>query len=367
MCWSTTANPALTNEHTTEGNGIGTYSSAITGLTPNTQYHVRAYATNSAGTAYGNDVIFTSGSVTAPSVLTMPEATATTTQIKLHSGGEVTASGGAVVTERGICWDIAPNPTILNNKVSLGAGPGAFETTVTNLKPATYYYIRAYAINAVGTSYGEETVLLTKPLMIIGSGVTDRCGNVYTTVILADREWMAQNLRATCYQNNEPIQAVTNQATWNTYTSVGTGVYLNYENNVNDNYGKLYSWYAITDSRKISPQGWSIPSEAEFQALRDYLGGWQVAGGPLKATESGYWTGNIGATNTSGFSALPAGSFDRYQLFENLNLRASFWSSKDVNTLSGQIFELRNIYIQFNNYVKDKSRFAASVRCIKNL
>ena len=163
VCWSTQPNPTISNSKTTDGTGTGSFTSNITGLAEGTTYYVRAYATNSKGTAYGEEKSFTT--TTIPTVFTN-----TVTSIKattLVCGGNVTSDGNATVTERGLCWSTSPNPTINGNKTSRGTGTGSFSITITGLNENTTYYIRAYATNSNGTAYGDtrtaQTLIATMP------------------------------------------------------------------------------------------------------------------------------------------------------------------------------------------------------------
>jgi uncharacterized protein (TIGR02145 family) len=163
VCWATTANPTTANSKTTDGTGTGQFTSSITGLTAGTAYHVRAYATNSSGTTYGNDVPFTSSPV-APTVTTTT-ATAVT-QTTATTGGNVTANGGAAVTARGVAYGTAAAPTVAGTHTSDGTGDGAFVSSLTGLTPGTTYYVRAYATNSAGTSYGNEISFPTSPILM---------------------------------------------------------------------------------------------------------------------------------------------------------------------------------------------------------
>jgi hypothetical protein len=152
VCWNTTPNPTTANDKTIDGNSTGEFTSAITGLTGKTVYYLRAYATNAAGTAYGNEVSFTTMPMALPKV-----STATVSNI---ISGTATCGGaidiGNSVSERGICWSTQHLPTITNSKTSNGTGTGTFTGSLSALASKTVYYVRAYATNAVGTAYGNE-------------------------------------------------------------------------------------------------------------------------------------------------------------------------------------------------------------------
>jgi len=160
LVWGASTNPEITlTTKTTDGTTSGTFTSSITGLTQGTTYHVRAYATNSIGTAYGPNITFTT--VTTPTV----SSTATVTSISTTSatsGGTITVDGGSAVTARGIVWGTTPNPTIaLTTKTTDGTGTGTFASSLTGLTNATLYYVRSYATNAIGTVYGTEISFTT--------------------------------------------------------------------------------------------------------------------------------------------------------------------------------------------------------------
>lgn len=161
VCWNTAPNPTTANSKTTDGTGTGVFASSLTGLSPGTLYYVRAYATNSAGTAYGNQVSFTTAAVTLPAVTTA--AITSITRTTAAGGGNVTSSGGAAVSSRGVCWNTAGSPTIADAKTSDGTGTGAFISTLAGLAENTTYYVRAYAVNSAGTAYGGPTTFTSLP------------------------------------------------------------------------------------------------------------------------------------------------------------------------------------------------------------
>ncbi len=160
ICWSTSQNPTTADSNTTNGAGTGNFTSNLTGLQPSTVYYVRAYATNSEGTAYGNQRTFTTNQIAQPPTVTTANISNNTSST-VQAGGTVTSEGGSSVVARGVCWDEIPNPDITGEHSNNGVGLGEFVYTINNLEPATQYYIRAYASNSVGTSYGNQVSFQT--------------------------------------------------------------------------------------------------------------------------------------------------------------------------------------------------------------
>jgi uncharacterized protein (TIGR02145 family) len=155
VCWATVQNPTTINSKSTDGTGTGSFSSNITGLTANTTYYVRSYATNSQGTSYGTQITFTTGqSLTLPIITT--NLASSITQTTATSGGNITSDGGAAVIARGVCWATVQNPTTINSKTTDGNGTSSFTSNITGLTANSTYYIRAYATNSVGTAYGNQ-------------------------------------------------------------------------------------------------------------------------------------------------------------------------------------------------------------------
>jgi hypothetical protein len=159
LVYATTSNPTLSNTILIIGSGTGSFSGTLTGLTPNTTYYIRAYATNSAGTGYGNEISFQTLPVAVPTLVTTDASGITQTTVT--SGGTISNDGGANVTERGIVYGTSTNPTTSNTKVTSGSGTGSFSVNVTALTPNTTYYIRSYAINSAGTGYGNNITFQT--------------------------------------------------------------------------------------------------------------------------------------------------------------------------------------------------------------
>ena len=180
VCWSTSQNPTISDNHTSDGNGTGSFTSNLTNLTANTTYYVRAYATNENGTSYGEQKSFTTlQNIELPTVTTA-EVT-DITQTTAVSGGNVTDDGGASVTARGVCWSKDPNPTIDNSFISNGNGTGSFTIEISGLTSATTYYVRAYATNSEGTSYGEQKSFTTLQYIQLPTVTTTIVTNVTST------------------------------------------------------------------------------------------------------------------------------------------------------------------------------------------
>jgi uncharacterized protein (TIGR02145 family) len=381
--WSTNPNLIISSK-TSNGSGTGTFSSSLTGLSPNTTYYVRAYATTSAGTGYsavtgyGNQVIFTtSTSLVLPTVSTISASSITTTTATL--GGNITSDGGSAVTARGVVWSTSSNPTIsLTTKTSNSAGTGTFSSSLTGLSPNTAYYVRAYATNSAGTGYGNEVTFTTSnssnAMNIPCPGiptVKDIDGNTYNTVSIGTQCWIQSNLKVSKYKNGDAIPTGLNDGTWRSTTS---GAYTIYNNdNANDAiYGKLYNWYAVADNRGLCPNGWHVPTDAEWTTLTNYLGGQSVAGGKMKSIGNTYWRSpNLGATNVSGFSGLPGGSRSRFGdgLFHDLQSYGYYWSATRVDDNKAWFTFLG--WYDANVYTNNSMNFPSlqvgiSIRCLKD-
>lgn len=154
VCWSTTPNPTTSGDHINSDVNNDVFTINLSRLSANTTYYVRAYAKNSAGIGYGNEVCFNTTNPELPIIITTPVTNITPASAKC--GGEVISDGGVNVSERGICWGINHNPTIVDFHTNSGSGIGSFTIRMTDLIENTVYYVRAYATNSVGTKYGEE-------------------------------------------------------------------------------------------------------------------------------------------------------------------------------------------------------------------
>ena len=328
ICWSISESPLITDNIATDAaTGTGSFVSNLTGLTAGTTYYIRAYATNSAGTAYGNQVSFRTTAVAVPT-LTTAAASAITSSTAI-SGGTISSDGGAAITARGICWSISESPLITDNiATDPEAGIGSFVSNLTVLSDGTTYYYRAYATNSAGTAYGNQLSFITP--------VTDIEGNLYKTVAIGTQIWMAENLKTTKYNDNTDIPNVTDATAWIGLTTPGYSWYGNTIAN-KDIYGAMYNWFTVATGN-LCPAGWHEPTNAEYNTLEVYLGlqppvddwGWRGTdqGTQLKSTTG--WDAEGNGTNTSGFTALPGG-YRHYGTanFWGLGTLAYFWSSSD--------------------------------------
>jgi uncharacterized protein (TIGR02145 family) len=203
--------------------------------------------------------------------------------------------------------------------------------------------------------------------------VKDIDGNVYRTITIGTQVWMAENLRVTKFRNGDPIPEVKNDSVWRTLTA---SAYCNYNNDTAHLkiYGRLYNWFSIRDSRNIAPEGWHIPTNTELQTLLDYLGGDNVAGGKMKESGTTHWISpNTGATNESGFTALPGGYrfiTDSAHIitggtFHTLGSNGYWWTT----TASFQMYSWSKfVHLHFADVIRDHTNktFGLSIRCIKD-
>jgi uncharacterized protein (TIGR02145 family) len=196
--------------------------------------------------------------------------------------------------------------------------------------------------------------------------VTDIDKNTYKTITIGTQTWMAENLRTTRYRNGEIIPEVTVHSAWIALTG---GAYCNYNNTRNIDsiaiFGRLYNFYAASDSRNVAPTGWHVPSQTEWTTLITYLGGSNVAGSKLKETFTIHWNSPSAGTNESGFTALPGGWRNALMKFFQMGKIGGWWSNtKDAvntgfcETLYNSLSSVDSLSATFDN--------GFSIRCIKD-
>jgi uncharacterized protein (TIGR02145 family) len=326
-------------------------------------FNVNSSYTNTATKVAGIPVrCVMEGGNTIPSVITT--LASGITQTTASSGGNVTLDGGSAVTERGVCWSTSANPTITENHTSDGSGTGVFSSSLTGLLQYNLYYVRAYATNSVGTSYGNEVSFYTLAGPCPGVPTLEYEGTTYNTIQIGTQCWLKENLNIGIRINGSQDQ-------------IDNGViekycYNNLESNC-DTYGGLYLWnemmnYSTTPGiMGICPVGWHIPTNNEWDILMNYLGGQSVSGGPMKESGTTHWASpNTGATNSSGFTALPGGTWDwDDQMFYSLSQYGLFSSS--TQTASTSAYYRYLAYFTAIHGISDATKHAGrSVRCIKD-
>ena len=377
VCWSTHQTPTIADPKTINGVGTGSYSSYITGIEYNTSYFVRAYVTTNIGTTYGNEISFTTSPATIP-ILNTSEVSLIA-KITAASGGSITGDGGANITSKGICWGFTINPTISDSKIEMGGGTASFVLPIAGLKASTAYYVRAFATNAIGTGYGsaisfttQSYTILFNPSSTYGT-VTDIDGNVYKTIIIGNQTWMAQNLKTTRYNDGANIPLITDHSGWSNLTSPGYCWYNNDAASFRSTYGALYNWYTV-NTGKLCITGWHVPTDVEWTTLQNSLGGYDIARGKLKETETSNWLSpNFGATNQSGFTALPGGGRGDnrgtgiQETFFEIGIFGYWWLSTTISQGSSdatiRYLNYNNDYVYVNSSVRQRGY---SVRCLKD-
>lgn len=391
IVWSINENPTVeTNQGITSiGVGTGSFTANLTNLTPNTTYYVRAYATNSKGTGYGNQQNFsTQDGVIAITTTSASKISNTSAQ----SGGNITTDGGAPITSRGLVWSTSQNPTVETNQgmISVGVGVGNFTANLTNLTPNSTYYVRTYAINKAGTNYGNQVNFTTFLFADGTQGTLIYNGYTYQTVYIGGREWMAENLRTTKYRDGSDIPTGYSDSQWG---SITTGAYAIYPYNylsgfssdyeVVNAYGVLYNWYAVTDSKNLCPTGWHVPTNTEWTSLINYVSSINATnvGDQLKSCRqvSSPLFGNCATsvhprwdsngmhwgTNIYNFSALPSGFRHKDGSYGTIGYSGHWWTSTENSSTDAKRFYLYNDYGNFDGYFLEKN-FGISIRCIKD-
>ncbi len=295
-------------------------------------------------------------------VISITEVTEITTTTAA-SASNITNDGEANVNARGVCWSTNENPTIDDNKTEDGTGVGNFTSSITNLESNTTYYIKAYATNSVGIGYSDVMSFTTKE-SARGSFTDPRDGKVYQTVTIGTQVWMAENL-AYLPKVISPSNGSLSTPFYYVYGYDGTSVADAKATTNYSTYGVIYNWEAAMVS---SPAGWHMPSDAEWTQLTTYLGGESVGGGKLKEMGNNHWNSpNTGASNESGFTALPGGwrYFTLQHSFQFMGTQGYWWSATENSNNSVWI---RVINYDGINLVREtgNEEFGFSVRCVKD-
>jgi uncharacterized protein (TIGR02145 family) len=368
ICWDTLPDPTLSSNFTTEGITMGTFSSTLTGLTPNTTYHARAYITNKVGTGYGNDITFTTAAI--PVITTAPISSIAYTSAV--SGGLDIQDNGDSITETGICWSTQPQPDLDGQHLAVGSGTATFSANLTGLTPGLRYYVRAYATNSHGTAYGQELTFTARndanPCPN-DTTVTDFDGNVYHTVQIGEQCWLRENLRSTHYADGSYFTEM---------------YYANNDSTTLALYGRLYKWNTVMHGAEssevpgavqgICPNGWHLPAKVEYDTLIDYVIATYTSSQKALASTTGWASDNSAyspgyqpsTNNASGFCAYPTGTT---LTNEGFGKSTAFWTatlhhSNSYNTCAYSLV-IRNYTMQpYNSWFSINDKLP--VRCVKN-
>ena len=354
-----------------------------------------AYVIRSAQTKYYGGSVRCLRNVTDTSSVTATVTIISMSEITNNSAvcnGNVISDGGTTVTAKGVCWGTSHNPTISDYHTVDGSGVGSFTSSITGLIAGTTYYVRAYAINSAGLTYGDELSFTTETVNPIYGNpcqnnptVTDYDGNSYNTVQIGSQCWMAENLRTTHYADGTSILL------GSSYSSTAYRYAPNNDESKVSTYGYLYNWSAvmhgaITSSANpsgvqgVCPTGWHVPSDAEWMQLTDYVGNQNacVCGGEnntniAKALSSTTGWTNFGvvcvpgndqiSNNVTGFSARPAGHGGSSS--PNFGMLAIYWSSTEYSS-SGTY--CRFLYYNRATVLRDPGTktYGYSVRCLRD-
>jgi uncharacterized protein (TIGR02145 family) len=353
VCWSTGINPTIADSKTTDGSGTGSFTSSLNGLTRNTRYYVRAYATNNAAlTGYGDTVSFRTNAE-LPQITTT--AISSLTDSSVRTGGTITDNGGAAILSKGVCWNTSGNPTVADDTTNNGTGAAAFTSFIDGLNAFTTYYLRAYAQNSAGYNYGNQIQFRT--LFKTDSLTDSRDSKKYLIVKDGTEWWMAENLN---------------------YRDTGTVYYDNDSAAHAAIYGRLYTWTSMMGGaassnavpsgiQGVCPAGWHIPSNAEWNNLITDLGGAGVAGSALKETGTTHWLApNSDATNVTGFTARPGGMVNPSGTVSvDLGTNAYFWTTTQSDVLNAYTIKLNKDNGSVSNGAELKASHY-SVRCKKD-
>ena len=361
VCWSPNPNPNITDNRSIDGGGEGNFVSSLINLIEGTKYYVAAYATNSSGTGYGAVITFStlgelpsSKPVTATNILS--------SSVTLNGLVISNYLSTVAIFEYGTSVIYGETVTALQSPIS------AIEETVINanisgLSPNTVYHFRVKTTNSLGTSFSDDLSFKTL------DALTDIEGNVYNVLTIGTQVWMTENLRTSHFRDGTLIPYVINENTWYNGTSSMFCWYNNDSETYKKLFGGLYNWYSV-NTGKLCPNGWHIPSDAEWTVLSEYLGGELIAGSKMKEIGTEHWMSpNSGATNESGFSGLPGGY--QYGKSRDLGISCSWWSSTIDETLyNGQQIYAKNRSLLYNQERLFREfqlqNFGYGIRCVKD-
>ena len=328
FCYSTSPNPGIGNTKEIIGTNPddAEFRGKIGGLSSSSKYYIKAYAQLDNEVIYSEERSFeTLHSAAKPTVST--NNISNISESSANCGGNILCDGGTALSARGICWSKQKEPLASDYHTVNGRDEGEFSSLLESLEEGTSYYVRAYATNSVGTGYGEERKFTTSTDQLI----EDFEGNQYEVVSIGNQLWMAENLKTRYYSDGTPVESV--------YAYGGKESHV-------PTYGRLYNWEVATSPHGLCPAGWHVPSDSEWQELSGFLGGNRYAGARLKEEGTTHWRSpNLGATNESGFTALPGGAFESgFGTPSAMGFGAPFWTS---SMASSNINSAKSYYLSY--------------------
>ena len=271
ICYSTSLDPTTADNKVTSGSGTGSFTAGMSGLTPSTDYYVKAYAINSMGTTYGSELSFTTTALTFATLTTT--APTAITQTTATSGGNITSDGGTAITERGICYSTNPGPTTADTKITSGSGTGSFTADMSSLTPSTDYYVRAYAINSTDTAYGSEVSFTTSALTFATLTTVAPTAITQTTATsggnITDDGGTAITERGICYSTNPDPTTADTKIT----SGIGTGSFTADMSGLTPSTDYYVRAYAINSTGTAYGNEVSFTSTATFVIGQSYAGG----------------------------------------------------------------------------------------------
>jgi uncharacterized protein (TIGR02145 family) len=284
------------------------------------------------------------------------------------TGNATTATTAQALSAQYIDWDAASGPASIANKPSAineftmdanSQNITSIADPVNDQDAAT----KAYVDELEDKVTAMENILIDLGLYT----VSDADGNSYDVVKIGTQVWMTENLKTTKYNDSTSIPFVTGNDTWKVLTTPAYCWYNDNEATYKATYGALYNWHAV-ETGNLCPNGWHVPTNDEWTSLWTYLGGFSVAGGKLKEMGTTHWlTPNTGATNETGFTALPGGERSSgIGNFSNITLKGTWWTSTE--RVANQHAWMHRISYDSGSmsYGDADQNYGFSVRCIKN-
>lgn len=340
------------------GDSNGIVSVALSGLNPGKMYHFRIKAENSLGIIYSNDLSFyTLGNV--PVAVTLSGSNLKVSTVTMNGSVNPGYLATNVIFEWGTTINYG-NTITSTLGIITGHTPVDVNAELSGLNPMTTYHYRIKTTNELGTTIGEDKTFKTYEVL-------DADGNGYYSVAIGTQIWLSENLKTTHFQNGEVIPNVSGAYEWSALTSSAC---CYYKNEISNSlvYGNLYNFFAAEDSRNVCPSAWHVPSRDEWTTLFTYLGGETLADTKLRETGITHWLFDTGASNSTGFTILPAGNRESNGDFFNLRYSAYFWSSlahseNGVLSAWNTGMDWNAPLIRINPYPRT---YGASIRCIKN-